>query len=333
MRSHASLRIRAVALSLLAATVVAMLFWPVVLTYTFVYGEKATASVEQCTRTQARGKGGSLLTCTGTWRTESGGTGAGEVYGLDEEDAGTDVAVRIGPMGPYAGGFGRNWFLYLTAVPLLFAPLVGLWALRVTLAPGRRLAESLLSDPAGGTVLIVSGDKVFHPDGLPHATLGPPGPPPPGHRPVDVPGRRRRHFERSGFDLATGINRDATEFRALTGPRGHTLAVVEYRSTAGLEPEDVLLDPSGTPLALIRRLAPVPRSYEVLDPGGRLIGSAENVGGKFSSSLRVTDAQGATAATIAHTGRRCVVRVERAAPPLFRDVAIVMAFATFRATD
>ena len=44
MRSHASLRIRAVALSLLAATVVAMLFWPVVLTYTFVYGEKATAS-------------------------------------------------------------------------------------------------------------------------------------------------------------------------------------------------------------------------------------------------------------------------------------------------
>src|SRR5690606_40628360 len=81
--------------------------------------------------------------------------------------------------------FSRDWSLDVCSSDL--APLVGLWALRVALAPGRRLAESLLSDPAGGTVLIVSGDKVFHPDGLPHATLGPPGPPPPGHRPVDVP--------------------------------------------------------------------------------------------------------------------------------------------------
>ncbi|MFS2292684.1 MAG: hypothetical protein FWJ90_08250, partial [Actinomadura sp.] len=231
------------------------------------------------------------------------------------------------------GGSGGNWPLSLTAVPLLIAPFFGFWALRAALVPGRRIAHSLLSTPAGGTNLIVSGDKVFHADGLPHATLGPPGPPPPGHRPVEVPGRRRRHFERSDFDRAAGRNRDATEFRALTGPRGHTLAIVEHRSTADLEPEDVLLDPSGTPLALIRRLAPVPRSYEILDPGGTLIGSAENLGGKRSSSLRVTDARGAVCAFIAHTGRRCVVSVEKAAPPPFRDVAIVMAFATFRTTD
>ncbi|TDB96460.1 hypothetical protein [Actinomadura sp. 7K534] len=327
------LRVRLVALTLLTGAVAAMLFWPVVMTYTLVYGEKATASVEHCERESPRAKGGRRLTCTGTWRTEGGGSGEGEIYGLGDEDAGTDVAVRIGPMGPYAGGFLRNGYLFLTAIPLLLMPFVMFWALRVTLASGRRLAKSLLADPAAGTVLIVSGDKVFHADGLPHAALGPPGPPPPGHRPVEVPGRRRRLFERSGFDKAAGINRDATEFRALTGPRGHTLAVVEYRSAEDLEPEDALLDPSGAPLALIRRLAPAPRAYEIVDPGGAPIGSAAAIGGKFSSSLRLTDAQGATAATIAHTGRRCVIRVENAARPLLRDVAIVIAFATFRTTD
>ena len=230
------LRVRLVALTLLTGTAAAMLFWPVVMTYTLVYGEKATASVEHCERGAPTAKGGRQLTCTGTWRTEGGGSGEGEIYGLGDEDAGKDVAVRIGPMGPYAGGFLRNGHLFLTAGPLLLMPVVMFWALRVTLASGRRLAKSLLADPAAGTVLIVSGDKVFHADGLPHATLGPPGPPPPGHRPVEVPGRRRRSFERSGFDKAAGINRDATEFRALTGPRGHTLAVVEYRSAEDLEP-------------------------------------------------------------------------------------------------
>ncbi|TDE33011.1 hypothetical protein [Actinomadura sp. 6K520] len=331
MRSHAALRVRLVALTLLIAAVAAMLFWPVVMTYTFVYGEKATASVTNCET--IRNNKSTNTTCTGTWRAEGGDTGSGEIYGLDKDQEGDTVPVRLGPMGPYAGGFGRSWYLFLTAVPLLLAPLIGLWALRATLASGRKLAESLLADPAGGTLLVVSGDKVFHADGLPHATLSPPGAPSPGHRPVEVPGRRRRLFERTGFDRAAGLNRDATEFRALTGPRGHTLAVVEYRSGVDLEPEDVLLDPSGTPLALIRRIAPVPRAYEILDPGGTLIGSAANLDGRHSSSLRVTDSRGATVATIAHTGRRCVVRVESTAPPPFRDVAIVIAFATFRTTD
>lgn len=333
MRSHGALRVRLVALTLTAATAAAMLFWPAVLTYTFVYGEKATASVERCERKASNGKWGSRLTCVGTWRTEGGGTGAGEIYGLGEEDAGTVVAARIGPLGPYADGFGGSAYHFLTAVPLLLVPFIGFWAMRITLASGRRLAESLLSDPAGGTVLIVSRNKVFHADGLPHATLSPPRAPPPGHRPAEVPGRRRRLFERSGFDRAAGLNRDATEFRALTGPRGDTLAIVEHRSGVGLEPEDVLLDSSGTPLALIRRIAPVPRAYEILDPGGTLIGSAANIDGRYSSSLRVTDAQGAAAAAIAHTGRRCVVRVEHTAPPPFRDVAIVIAFATFHTAD
>ncbi|MGP4026694.1 hypothetical protein [Actinomadura sp. 3N407] len=313
-------------------SVAAMLFWPVVLTYTFVFGEKATASVERCERGPTT-RTGRRLTCVGTWRTESGGSGAGEIYGLDEEDAGTDVPARIGPMGPYAGGFTRNWAPFLFSLPLLGVPFIVFWALRVTLGHGRKLAKSLLADPTGGTVLIVSGDKAFHADGLPHATLGPPGPPPPGHRPVEAPGRRSRDFPRSGFDKAAGINRDATEFRALTAPRGQTLAVVEHRSSEGLEPEDVLLDPSGTALALIRRVSPSPRGYEMLDPGGAPIGSATNIGGKFSSSLRVNDARGTKAATIAHTGRRCVIRVENTAPPPFRDIAIVIAFATFRTTD
>lgn len=326
------LRLRLVVITLLLGCVAAMLFWPVVLTYTFVSGQKATASVERCERGPAT-RTGRNLTCVGTWRTESGDSGEGEIYGLREDDAGTDVAVRIGPMGPYAGGFSRSWFLFLPLAPLVLAPFIIVWAVRATLGSGRKLASSLLADPAGGTLLIVSGDKVLHPDGLPQATLNPPGPPPPGHRPVEAPGRPPRVFPRSGFDKAAGINADSTEFRALTGPHGHTLAVVEYRSAEGLEPEDVLLDPSGTALALIRRLSPNPRHYEVLDPGGAPIGSATNIGGKFSSSVRVEDVRGTTAATIAHTGRRCVIRVEDNAPRPFRDIAIVVAFATFRTTD
>ncbi|MFS2295512.1 MAG: hypothetical protein FWJ90_22910, partial [Actinomadura sp.] len=139
MLSHSSLRIRVVALAYLVAAVGGMLFWPSVLTYTFLYGEKATASVERCKRKPSDGMRVAGLNCTGTWRTESGGTGAGNIYGLDEEDAGTDVAVRIGPMGPYAGGFGGNWPLYLTAVPLLIAPFFRFLALRAALVPGRRI--------------------------------------------------------------------------------------------------------------------------------------------------------------------------------------------------
>ncbi|XRQ11471.1 hypothetical protein ACN3XK_11470 [Actinomadura welshii] len=322
------------AITLFAGTVGAMLFLPAVFTYTFAFGEKATATVQQCSRERVpQGTGGRSLTCTGTWRTESGDSGAGEIYGLDEDDAGTEVAVRIGPLGPYAGGFSRTWWPFLTALPLLLVPFIGIWAMRVAVAGGRKLAKSLLAEPGGGTLLIVSKDTVVHPDGRPHATLSPPGPPPPGHRPVEVPGRRPRPYEHTDFDKAVGNNRDATEFRALTGPHGDVLAVVEYRSTPDLEPDEVLLDPSGAPLALIRRLAPVPRAYEILDPGGTPIGAATNIGGKYSVSLRVEDSQGATAATIAFNGRRCVVRVEGRAPRPFRDIAIVMAFATFRASD
>ncbi|QFG24712.1 hypothetical protein [Actinomadura sp. WMMB 499] len=325
------LRTRLVALTIAAVAAVALLFWPVVMTYTLVAGEQGTASVARCVET-GTGKNYNL-SCTGTWRTGSGGSGSGEIYGLDEGDAGTDVPVRVGPMGPYAGGFGRNWIYYLPLVPLLLAPAVMVWALRATLGPGRRLAKSLLADPAGGTLLIVTPKRVDHANGLPLAVLGPSGPPPPGYRPVDVPGRALRAGGRTPLDAAAGINRDRSEFRPLVSPGGQALAIVEHRSAKGREPDHVLLDPSGATVAVVRRISPSPPRFALIDPGGAPLGSAGPTGGKRSASLLVTDARGAAVATIAHAGRRSVVRVENAAPRLYRDAALVLALAQYRTAD
>ena len=217
----------------------------------------------------------------------------------DEEDAGTD-AVRIGPMGPYAGGFaGTGSSTHRARRAARRAVGAG-----VTLTPDAGSPSPC--SPTSGTVLIVSGDKVF-PATASHATLGPPD-----RRRQDTgrstPGRRHRHFERSGR-LATG-SADATEFRALTGPRGTPRG---RRVPVDRGPR-ASARPVGTPAGADPQARPRPASLR--GPSGGKCRSAENVGA-FSSSLRVTDAQGARAATIAHTGRRCVVRVERAAPPLF----------------
>ncbi|MFD0901322.1 hypothetical protein [Actinomadura sediminis] len=325
------LRARAVAFTILGTCVAALLFWPVVITYTLAAGEKATASVTRCVKT-TNGKRHNL-SCTGTWRTEGGETGSGEIYGLDKDDAGTDVPVRVGPMGPYGGGFGGNWVYYLTLVPLLIAPGIAIWALRVSFGPGRKLAESLLAEPAGGTLLVVTPKRVDHANGLPLATLGPPGPPPPGYRPVEIPGRALRAGGRSPLDAAAGVNRDRSEFRPLESPGGEPLAVVEHRSAEGREPDHVLLDPSGATRALVRRISAGPARYALIGPDGTPLGSAEPTGGRLSGSLRVTDAGGVTVATIAHTGRRCVVRVEDAAPRVYRDIAIVLVFAQYHTAD
>lgn len=303
-------------------------FWPVVLTYTFVAGEKATATVAAC-ETSSSGKN-SDTTCTGTWRTESGGTGSGEIYGLDEDQEGDTVPIRLGPMGPYAGGFGHSWPLFLTVVPLVIAPVLIVVMLKRFYGRGRKLAKALLADPGKGLVVVITRDGVTHPDGRPYVSVQKAESPPPGYRRIELPNRPARAHERSLFEAMAGINRDATEFSALLGDAGQPLMFIEIRTNKEQEPEYVLLDTSGTPHVLIRRLSPYPLHYSMLRPGGEPIGSAKPALGKFGGTLLVRDAGGRPVSTGAATGRRWVLRVEEPATPLLRDASLALALVQLR---
>ncbi|WP_026402245.1 hypothetical protein [Actinomadura rifamycini] len=82
--------------------------YPAILAYTFATGEKATATVAECDVKEYRS--GEKDECRGTWRTEDGDTGQGEIYNLDaRKAAGETRTVRIGPLGPYAHGWDRAW--------------------------------------------------------------------------------------------------------------------------------------------------------------------------------------------------------------------------------
>jgi hypothetical protein len=106
-----------VAVTILIAVMGLVLFWAVVITYTLFLGEKATARVETCYET---GSGrNSELTCTGSWTTADSQTHSGEIYGLEEQDAGRVVMVRLGPMGPYAQWNPSYIGYYLMLVPVI----------------------------------------------------------------------------------------------------------------------------------------------------------------------------------------------------------------------
>ncbi|RMI40285.1 hypothetical protein EBO15_27055 [Actinomadura harenae] len=79
---------------------------PALIAYTVVAGDKAEARVLSCHHSHTGRR--HTRTCTGTWITSGGSTGDGKIYNVDERDYGRDVALRIGPLGPYGHGFGRH---------------------------------------------------------------------------------------------------------------------------------------------------------------------------------------------------------------------------------
>ncbi|MCP2336886.1 hypothetical protein [Actinomadura rupiterrae] len=136
----------------------AFLSWPTGVAYTLLAGERATAHVAEC-HTVSKGRGTSLA-CTGTWRTPDGRGGSGDLYNLDRDEAGHDVAVRSGPFGLYAHGFGRAWphLLFSLFGPVLFgARFVGLLA-RVRAL--RREERTRLAGLAREGAIIVTRDLV-----------------------------------------------------------------------------------------------------------------------------------------------------------------------------
>ena len=301
-------------------------FWPVVLTYTFVAGEKGTAHVAECHKKR---QGRSTLVCTGTWRTESGKNGSGEIYGLDRDQVGDSVPIRIGPMGPYAGGFGHSWPLFLTGIPAVVTPPLVVVLFVVFFGRGRKLAQAILDEPGDGLVLFVSRRAVTRADGSPYASARTVTSPPAGYRRLDLPGRPKRQHERSVFDAAAGIGKDATDFTEVSGPAGETLMFVEYHGSSTHEPEYVVLDAAGAPRSVIRRLAPHELCYSLLAPDGQRIGSAKSTE-KLNVSMLVRDAGGTPVAKAALKGSRWVVRIEKQASTLLRDTTVALLLCLFR---
>jgi hypothetical protein len=320
-------RVRLVALAFLAAFLGGLLFWPVVLTCTFVWGEKATAHVAEC-HVKHNTKGSETI-CTGLWTTSHGFRGAGKIYGLNEDQAGHDVSVRIGPMGPYAGGFGHSWVLFLSLAPIIGSPPFIVVMNRRMTGPSKALAKKLLATPGDGLLLIVNRGQATTVDERPYATFRK-ADPPPGYQPLKLPPGTRRQLQRSTFEAAAGIGSPAARLSGMYGPGGEPLFLYEQRSQPDYEPDALLLDPGGTTLAVIRQIAMYPAACNALNPDGSPLAYISTPRGIKSMAFEFKDLQGRVFAVFAANGLRTwVLHVHPWAPPLLRNLCLGFSLAVF----
>ncbi|MEV5824470.1 hypothetical protein AB0L25_02725 [Spirillospora sp. NPDC052242] len=315
---------RRLRLVLVAVPVLIVALWAAhtaVLAYTFAAGEKATATVEACSRGGTTGGRGSSGSCRGEWRTESGEIGTGGIYNLDVREAsGETVQVRIGPLGPYANGWERAWVGSAVSLGyILVALIVYIAVLRWKKVFHReKLAESMAGDDAA---LIVTEGEARRADGSPHVLVRRLDGPPAGHRRLDLPGRTERHDELAGPGR--------TVFQSVLGADERPLMFLEHRSDRKLNPETVLLDPSGAPTMLVRRVGD--REFRLLDPAGAELGSARPPGRARVPTLEVRDAGGKRVAVTVGRRGAWLLRTEADAPEPLRDAALVIALVQNRA--
>lgn len=323
-------RLALVAVLFLTLFVAGLLFWPVTLTYTFLAGERADARVAECHH-EGSGRARKLV-CTGTWRTAGGGVGAGEIYGLDEKDAGRAVEVRIGPLGPYGHGFlgSLKHFVFLAAF-VLIAPFVWAYLLRGNRGRARLAGRLRTEAPGDATVLMVTRRGITGRDGAPYASWQPVAAPP-GHRPLELPGRRARRHERSTLEVLGGLGKDKATFLGVGGPAGEPLFLLEVRTFRAHHSESVLLDPSGAARALIRDISPLPPHSEMLDPDGRPLATAAAAPGIRIGCWAIRDKRGREMAMLVAGFRRLTVSIQNAAPPELRDLCLAFAISRMYAT-
>lgn len=268
------------------------LFWPAVLTYTFMAGERATAQVAEC----HRGSGRSPLMCTGTWRTAGGDAGSGEIYGLSRSDAGRTVEVRVGPMGPYLPGLGA------AALPVSLSAfwLASFGALTVMQVRAAKRARRLLAEPGPpGNVLIVTGKGARTPDGRPSASV------------VTLP---------RPAPAAPGVKATYWEVR---DPAGQPLFRVETRRAGKAAPELVVWDPSGVSGHIIRRAGDnSPGGYALLALDGAWVGSVVPAPGTKRGAYEFRDDRGVMAARSISRMPEWVLRLEPAGSPLLTRLAL-----------
>ncbi|MFF9301237.1 hypothetical protein [Streptomyces sp. NPDC014764] len=268
------------------------LFWPAVLTYTFMAGERATAQVAEC----HRGAGRSPLKCTGTWRTAGGDTDSGEIYGLSRSDEGRTVEVRVGPLGPYVPGLKAA----AAPVSLSLLWLASFSALTVMQIRARKRTRRLLAEPgAPGNALIVTRKDARAPDGRRSASV------------VTLP---------RPVPAAPGVQ---TTYWEVRDPAGHPLFRVEKRRARKSAPELVVWDPSGVTGHIIRRAGDnSPDGYALLALDGTWVGSVEPSPGTKWGAYEFRDDRGVTAARSASRMPEWVLRLEPAGSPLLSRLAL-----------
>ena len=132
-----------------------MLVLPGTIIYTVVWGERAVATVEACT-TVTRFKG-EVLDCRGSWRFADGTRESGHVSGVGTSDVGKEVPVRVGPLGPYAGGLGRSGHTLLVVAPMWLGFLLAAVLIFRVLRRARAQTREVLAEvcEGGGPVLTV----------------------------------------------------------------------------------------------------------------------------------------------------------------------------------
>ncbi len=315
------LRVRLVAIGFLVAFVVGALVLPVALGYTFTAGGTATARVVSCDG------GGKRLSCEGRWQTKDGQKGEGHISGVDRSDVGRDVEVRIGPLGPYAGGFGRAWPLFLTLLPLLVGPPFVLVTLRRLLGPGREAARRILAqEPGGATVLKVvfswksGATGATEADGRPHSTLRTTEAPL-AYEPLSLPGAPSRRQQQSAFRTAAGLASGTTGFATAYGPGGEPRFVIERRAFGEHDPEMWLLNPAGSPQAMIRRTGM--GEFALLRADGKALGTLRRTDVGVYTAV---DQDGREYAAMAAADRTWVLRVEPDTPPILADLTLAFLF-------
>lgn len=308
-------------MAFLAAFVVGLAFLPVVFFWTFVFGDTATAQVTHC-------RHGKRLDCSGQWQGANGRRGDGHISGVDAGDVGRSVEVRIGPLGPYAGGPARSWPMLITAVPLLVGPPLVVTRLLRVLGPARAVGRRLLDEPPGDATLLFvphswadGGVGVTDRDGRPQLSFAAVDPPP-AYQPAGLPGRRPRRTPQSAFTAVAGLSREATSFAAAYDPGGSPVFSIERRGFTGYEPETWLLDTGWTPQAVIRRVEAMPARFELLRADGEPLGTIATMEGLRSGAFVTRDTEGRRLAVMAAYGRRWVLRVEPATPPPLRDLTV-----------
>lgn len=294
-----------------------MLVLPGAVVYTVVWGERAVATIETCEQRQVRSDT-TYLDCRGGWRFPDGTRGFGHVSGVDRSDIGQEVPVRVGPLGPYAGGLGRSRHALLPGALLwtVALPVAGIY-LRFLLR-ARAQARRVLVRAGGGDAFTVGRRRLRDGRGrtlLKFRTSS---------RPPTVLARAEaaRHGEGR---LAT--RRPFVAARPPTG--GDALFIVRLAGGSAV------FDANGRPVLVVKRAARSPLLLEVLAPDrtplGRIVpypGDENRSGIAFALTM---EARETVAIIVAGLLRWTVVfRGDPSAP--LRHAATAFAFDALRLT-
>ncbi|TDC67698.1 hypothetical protein E1200_14205 [Actinomadura sp. GC306] len=239
-----------------------MLVLPGVVIYTVVWGERAVATVEVCEQRKPM-RDTEFLDCRGEWRFADGTRGSGHVSGVGRADIGREVPVRVGPIGPYAGGLDRSRHAVIPGALMWAATLPVVGVVFFFHFRARARARWVLAQVGEGTGSSVTGRRRFR-DGRGRTLLRFRASARPPSALAGAGLGERRFATRRPFVAAHAPSEEIAFFAArLAGgfavfaPGGRLTLVV--RSVTHSPPRLELLAPDRTPLG---RIVPYPGSED-----------------------------------------------------------------------